>query len=485
MVIKNETTINYVRAYIWDLNKNEYEPIYTEPKFHISSNGLVKTSILKNKIHPYNNCFYKDKSNSEEKHIYDLINGTNNNDEFSFKKRMKDGVKHINHEPIKVCPITGTIISGNTRLKALLKINAEYAYVQYADHIYTKETPISVILDTLQKYNVSGKRNEYSKSSILKKFRELVFAKEKDTGEIFNSRKKIFKEFVRNFLSTYSLKEYELNILIRIESITNKKIKKDLLKNIDNYTYSDIKKLISRNKNKIIKIYNPNRFNFLEHLKKTPSIKQEIRHKIADKIIKLKEALQLYNKKLEKNVQLLTDKAFGFESFASTAILSHLTMSAAAITYDNHGMSCSTAASDKGSDDIYFYDLSREAFKVNKNFHREMLDVKACNFNTTFSNTKIYGGPGFLHISEHEYIWPIFNNNFSKIFIMMTKLNKSDVKPDSKGGTVSLSDWYKNHFEKKDFHFIAGKIFEGNKVPEIEWENVEDLLNPKTDKEVI
>ena len=114
-----------------------------------------------------------------------------------------------------------------------------------------------------------------------------------------------------------------------------------------------------------------------------------------------------------------------------------------------------------------------------------MLDVKACNFNTTFSNTKIYGGPGFLHISEHEYIWPIFNNNFSKIFIMMTKLNKSDVKPDSKGGTVSLSDWYKNHFEKKDFHFIAGKIFEGNKVPEIEWENVEDLLNPKTDKEVI
>jgi hypothetical protein len=485
MVIKNKTNINYVKAYVWNTIKKQYESSFIEPKFDIPSNGIVKTSVLKQKIHPCNNLFYKDNSNSEEKHIDDLINGTSSNDEFSFKKRMEDGVDRVNHEPIKVCPITGIVMSGNTRVKALLKIGAKYCYVQYADHVYSKETPISVILDTLQKYNVSGKRNEYSKSSILKKFKELAFAKEKETGEALNPRKKIFKEFIRNFLSTYSLKDYELNILFRIDTIQNKKIKEDLLKNLDQYTYNDIKKITSSNKNKIIKVYNPNRFKFVEHLKNTPSLKEEIRHKISDKIIKLKEALQLRSKRLEKNVELLTDKVFGFESNATTAIFSHLTMSAVALAYDNHGMFCKTAASDKGSDDMYFPNLSEKAFKINKNFYREMLDVKACNFCSSFFNTKIYGGPGFLHIAEHEYIWPVFNDNFSKIFIMMATLNKNDVKPDSKGGTVSLSDWFKNHFEKKDFHFIAGKIFQGNKVPEIEWENVEDLLNPKTDKEVI
>jgi len=468
--------MNKVKAYIWNVKEKKWELNYVKPKFYIPPDGLVEISRLKNKIHPLNNRFYKDKSNSEEKHIYDLINGTNNNDEFSFKKRMKDGVKKLNYDPILVCPITGTIMGGNTRKEALEEIEAEYAYVQYAQHIYTKETPHSVMLETLQKYNTSGKRNEYSKSSVLKKFKELVFAQEKDTGEIFNPRKKIFKEFHRNFLSTYSLKEYELNILTRIESITDTKIKEEILKNINDYSYTEIKKLIFRNKNNIKKIYNPDRFNFLDHLRKTSSLKQEIRDKIANKIIELKKTLQFFSKRLGKNVQLLTDKDFGFEPNASATLLSHLTMCAVAMSYDNHRMPCNTAATDVGSDDIHFPEETKKALKINKLFYRVILDVKASNWNTSFYNTKIHGGPGFLHISEHEYIWPIFNDNYSKIFIMMATLNKNDVKSDSKGGSVSLMDWFKNHFEKKDFHFIAGKIFKGNKIPEIQWENVEDLL---------
>jgi len=474
-----------IKAFCYDFNINDFKSTYIKPKFKIPSNGLIKVSTLIKYIHPLNNTLYTDKSCSEEKHIHNLIYGTGDNDQFSFKKRIQDGIERVNHEPIKMCPITGIIKSGNTRAKALDEVGAEYAYVQYADHIYNEKIPISFQLKVLEKYNTAGKRNEYSISSIYKKINEMKYAKEKETGEIFNPRKKIFKEFIRSFLSTYSLKEYELNILLRIETIQNKKIKENLLKNLNNHTFNDIKKIIARNKNKITKVYNPNRFNFLKHLKENPFLRKDIRHNISSCMIKLKNNLQLYDKKSEKMIELMTNKKFGFEPFSTTGFLSHLTMSSVAVSYNNYGLECQTAASDVGSDDIYFTNLSEIAFKKNKNFHSEMIDIKACNYGTSFFNTKIYGGPGFLHISEHEYIIPIFNNNFSKIFIMMATLNKDDVKSDSKGGTVSLSDWYKNHFEKKDFHFIAGKIFEGNKVPEIEWENVEDLLNPKTDKEVI
>jgi len=479
--------MNTIKAYDYNLKTGAFELKNIVPKFIIKDN-LVSVKTLNEKKHPLNKNFYKDSitNNKEEKHINDLVNGTGENDEFSFKKRYKDGLWNINHEPIKVCPYTGTIWGGNSRAEGLEKVGALDGYTVYADHIYNKKIPESVQLKIIQDYNLKGKRNEHSKSTIWQKFNELRIANEKDTGEVFNTRKKIFKSFIRDFLSTYQLKEYELNILLRIEKIEDDKVKKDLLLNIDDLSYNNIKKLISKAKTiKTNKVYNPDRFKFLEDLKQKPSLRKAIRYNIAKTIERSFNNTTIYSNKLKKEIPLMKDKTFGFETSAIIAHLSHITMSATAMAYFDQGYEVQTAAQDIGTDDIYFTGKSEKAWLLNKDFYREMLDVKACLMQASFSTTKISGGPGFIHISEHEYIWPIFNDNFTKIFLMMATLNKNDVRPDKSGGTVSLSDWFKNHYEKKDFYFIAGNIFEGNKKPEIQWENVKDLLNPKTDKEVI
>jgi hypothetical protein len=463
--------------------KNQcWELVEIEPKFKIN-NGTLPISILKTLKNPHNIKSYT--TLDEKSNVKSLIEGQNVDDTFSMKKRLDDGLIP-NSESIKICPITGIIWSGHNRLDGGIEINAKEMKVEYADHIFDENIPPSEVVKILQDYNVSGKRNEYLKSSILKKFKSLKVEKENETNEPFNSKSKVHKKSYREFVNRHNTTYKEINILLSIDTIKNKKIKQDLLNNVDNKSYNEIDKIVKNNNKKINKIYNPNRFNFNNFLKDQPTLVNDIRNIFAKDMLKLLNNFTYYDNVLENNINRVTDKKYGMETNAITTMLSHLCMSTTCTAFRYAGLECNTAAAATNTPDIQFTLLTKLAKTINKNFDMEKIEIKAANFNTSLSDTKIYGGPGFALINPHEYIIPIFNADFSKIFMMLTTLTKEDVKREGNDkGVVTLSDWFKNHFYKKDFHFIAGKIYQGNKRPEIEWEDVKNLLNPKTDKEVI
>jgi hypothetical protein len=358
--------------------------------------------------------------------------------------------------------------------------------VEYAEHIFSKNIPPSEVVKILQDYNVSGKRNEYLPSSILKKFKSLKVEKENETNEPFNSKSKVHKKSYREFVNRHNTTYKEINILLSIDTIKDNKIKEDLLKNIDKKSYNEIDKIVKNNNKKIEKIYNPNRFNFINYAKEQPKLVKNIRNIFAENVLKILSNFSYYDKVLNKNINRVTDKKYGMETNAITTMLSHLCMSTTCTAFRYSGLECNTAAAATNTPDIQFTFLTKQSKAINENFDMEKIEIKAANYNTSLSDTKIYGGPGFALINPHEYIIPIFNADFSKIFMMITTLTKEDVKREGNDkGVVTLSDWFKNHFQKKDFHFIAGKIYQGNKRPEIEWEDMKNLLNPKTDKEVI
>jgi hypothetical protein len=463
--------------------KNQcWELVEIEPKFKIN-NGTLPISILKTLKNPHNIKSYT--TLDEKSNVKSLIEGQNVDDTFSMKKRLDDGLIP-NSESIKICPITGIIWSGHNRLDGGIEINAKEMKVEYADHIFDENIPPSEVVKILQDYNVSGKRNEYLKSSILKKFKSLKVEKENETNEPFNSKSKVHKKSYREFVNRHNTTYKEINILLSIDTIKNKKIKQDLLNSVDNKSYNEIDKIVKNNNKKINKIYNPNRFNFNNFLKDQPTLVNDIRNIFAKDMLKLLNNFTYYDNVLKNNINRVTDKKYGMETNAITTMLSHLCMSTTCTAFRYAGLECNTAAAATNTPDIQFTLLTKLAKTINKNFDMEKIEIKAANFNTSLSDTKIYGGPGFALINPHEYIIPIFNADFSKIFMMLTTLTKEDVKREGNDkGVVTLSDWFKNHFYKKDFHFIAGKIYQGNKRPEIEWEDVKNLLNPKTDKEVI
>jgi hypothetical protein len=471
-----------IKAYKYNVENQHWYPVEVEPKIEIK-NGILPVTLLETFKNPYNTKSYT--SLDEKDNVQSLVDGCNEDDTFSMKKRIDDGFIP-NLEAVKICPITGKIWGGHNRLDGVKKLGAKFMKSEYADHIFSEDIPPSEVVKILQDYNVAGKRNEYKKSSLLKKFLALKIEKEKETGEVFTAKSKIHKKSYREFLSSCNAIHKEINILLSIDTIKNNNIKTELLKNIDNKSYSEIDKIVKNNNKKINKVYNPNRFNFINFLKERPSLVNDIRTIFAKDMLKLLTNFNYYDNVFKNNINRVTDKKYGMEKNAITTFLSHLCMSTTCTSFRYAGLECNTAAAATNTPDIQFTTLTKQAKAINENFDMEKIEIKAASYNTSLSDTKIYGGPGFALINPHEYIMPIFNADFSKIFMMLATLTKEDVKREGNDkGVVTLGDWFKNHFHKKDFHFIAGKIYQGNKRPEIEWEDVQDLLNPRTVKEVI
>ena len=156
-----------MKFYDYNFKKLRWELVEIEPIFKIK-NGTLPISILKKLKNPHNIKSYI--SLDEKANVKSLTEGQNKDDTFSMKKRLDDGLTP-NSEAIKICPITGTIWSGHNRLDGGTEIGATEMKVEYAEHIFKENIPPSEVVKILQDYNVSGKRNEYSKSSILKKLR--------------------------------------------------------------------------------------------------------------------------------------------------------------------------------------------------------------------------------------------------------------------------------------------------------------------------
>jgi len=166
---------------VWVTIKENFEKIEITPKIILEEHpeGDKKiVSIKKIKPNPLNAELYPEVEIVESaKDLAYGIDRTGTQDQ-CMKKRMLEGLI-VNHEPIKICPITGTIFSGHTRYYAALMLGVKYVYVVYADEIYSKDIPEEVMTKILQHYNYY-KRSEFSfKQQVFKTKNEIRLIEKK------------------------------------------------------------------------------------------------------------------------------------------------------------------------------------------------------------------------------------------------------------------------------------------------------------------
>jgi hypothetical protein len=476
------TNIIYkVKAVKYNVSTNMMEEVDIEPniKFnYVPSIAGTVVSIDKIKPNPWNEIFYP--KEQEERNIKVLVHGTDGsgNESTCMVYRIKKG-RTPNHEAIKVCPITGIIWSGHNRYWAAIEAGAKEVLVTYAVEIYSEDIPQTLMLEILHQYN-NGKRSEFTLIRQVEKVMATVNVVEKQFNVIYkkNMKKKTkekFEKFFQPLLDSFNEKKmsYIKNLILigqQPEKIKNK-IFEDITEGRLALTQA-LKDL--RVVQKKPYIYNPNRFNFLNHY---DNHNIAFQRKALDYITQARDAY--FNNMVIKTedgnpFNIITDPLNGNEKPKKTAVLSDVVMSIFSKIYNELGIEAITAGTATNSADIQFPKLTAIARLLNKNYPAEEIEVKAAVFKN--GNAIFFGGPDMKkHIKD--YLIAVFNEDHSQIFLCMTTINGPiDVKSGSKDKTtMDLCTILQNH--KKDIRFILGHTDNDN----ITFKN----LTPKTIKEVI
>ena len=316
-----------------------------------------------------------------------------------------------NYEEAEVCEYTGYVLKGNNRnivARGITKADGtvmpsyEYLYAQKAPVRYDKMSP-QERADYLQEANTKGKRNEYDVRTIVKSHNYLLSLHEKSDDFVVNKKRWRDTPTYKNFLVYRRIEAAKLRRLVYIgkklpELLT--KIQKDGLAIGTAYNQAFGKVSTSL-------VYDPERFKFLPHLDKNPSIKTSISKNI-------KTAMTHINKiplGLDNELLLHHDQ-FGIEKNQITAIYSNIINSVAARVFSHYatedfntvartGREYQISDQGKSRPDIVFTALS----KPNKEFQNELIEVKAASYNKTPSSMIYYGGPGAKMCTEHEYFF--------------------------------------------------------------------------------
>jgi len=476
------TNIIYkVKAVKYNVSTNMMEEVDIEPniKFnYVPSIAGTVVSIDKIKPNPWNEIFYPVKQ--EERNIKVLVYGTDGSGTEStcMAYRIKKG-RTPNHEAIKVCPITGIIWSGHNRYWAAIMAGAKEVLVTYAVEIYSEDIPQTLMLEILHQYN-NGKRSEFTLIRQVEKVMATINVVEKQYNVMYkkNMKKKtkeLFEKFFQPLLDSFNEKKmaYIKNLILigqQPEKIKNK-IFEDITEGRLALTQA-LKDL--RVVQKKPYIYNPNRFNFVNHYDNNSIAFQR---KAFDYLTQARNAyFNNLNVKTEdgKSFNFITDTINGNESPKKTAVLSDIVMSMFSKIYNEFGVEAQTAGMATNSADIQFPKLTAEARLLNGLYPAEEIEVKAAVFKN--DNAVFYGGPDMKkHIKD--YLIAVFTEDHSKVFLFMTTINGPlDVKSGSKDKTImDLKTILQNH--KNNIRPILGYIDNDN----IEFKN----LTPKTVKEVI
>ena len=384
------------------------------------------------------------------------------------KARLKNG-DIVNREPVQICCMTGKIWSGHTRYFSAKLIGAKYLYVVYADEVYSDNINEGVMLKILHEYNLY-KRAELSFKQQVNKTKALIKVIQienkwidinplTETTTIFN---KIYRNRLADLQKSFLNKEHKnLKYIKNIIKIIYSGFYKRIVKEIDEGTLalsSAIKELNQSNKKSYI--INPNRFNFLEHFDKTPSVKLKMKKYFSQ------ARFNYFNTDIIKtddlgDINIVTNKIVGNEQPKKTGVLSDKMMSTLAIVYKELGFDTITAGHATNSADIQFAGLTKIARQLNINNPAEEIEVKAGVMKD--DNATFYGGPDMKkHIKA--YLLAMFNKDHSKAFMFLTDINGPlIVKTGTKDKTtMDFKTILKYH--KDDIRPIYGSLDNNNEI---------------------
>ena len=464
--------MNRLEKLLWNNQKEIFTREKVIPKIELKDHpdGDKKIVLLKHiKPNPQNGELYPEEEIRESaKDLAYGIDRTGTQDQ-CMKKRMKEGLI-VNHEPIKICPITGVIFSGHTRYYAALMLGAEYIYVVFADEVYSDDIPEDDMTKILQHYNYF-KRSEFSfKQQVFKTKNEMRLIEKKynlppgililiGNSHYFNKYYKERMTFLQNVFLNKKAKDlrYIKNIIKIIQSGECDRIVKEIEEGVLALSRA-IKELNQSNKKSYI--INPNRFNFLDHFDKTIAVKLKMKNYFSQ------ARFNYFNTDIIKteslgNINIVTNKVVGNEQPKKTGVLSDKMMSTLAIVYKELGFDTITAGHATNSADIQFAGLTKIARQLNINNPAEEIEVKAGVIKD--DNATFYGSADMKkHIKS--YLLSIFNKDHSKAFMFLTDINGPlVVKTGTKDKTtMDFKTILKYH--KDDIRPIYGSLDNNNEI---------------------
>jgi hypothetical protein len=464
--------MNHLEKLLWNNHRKIFTREKVIPKIKLKDHpdGDKKIVLLKHiKPNPQNGELYPEEEIKESaKDLAYGIDRTGTQDQ-CMKKRMKEGLI-VNHEPIKICPITGVIFSGHTRYYAALMLGAEYIYVVFADEVYSDDIPEDDMTKILQHYNYY-KRSEFSfKQQVFKTKNEIRLIEKKynltpgililvGNSYYFNKYYKERMTFLQNVFLNKKAKDlrYIKNIIKIIQSGDCDRIVKEIDEGV--LALSSAIKELNQSKKKLY-VVNPKRFNFLKHFDKTKSIKSKMKNYFSQ------ARFNYFNTDIIKtedlgNINIVTDKVVGNEQPKKTGVLSDKMMSTLAIVYKELGFDTITAGHATNSADIQFPGLTKLARQLNIDNPAEEIEVKAAVLKD--DNAMFYGAADMKkHIKT--YLLAMFNKDHSKAFMFLTDINGPLVVKTGTKDKTTMDFKTILQYHKDDIRPIYGSLDNNNEI---------------------
>lgn len=412
----------------------------------IDTQGYVEISTLTH--HPLNELLYPLKYHEED--IALLADKL-------VEEQEKTGVP--NHTPIVICKETGTIFSGNFRVRSAKSKGIKKLKAVYASKIYNAKDDQSDELKFLEKFNIDGKRDEYNERVLLRRYSIHNKLYEQKYGKVMNAK-------LRNQFATENrYDQVKFKYLIQIEENDP-----NLLEKVLDGKMTIQKALRVLGKVKDPRKYNPDRFNFFKALDKYPSIQKNA-------VMKAYECIGQF-KNMGNNI--IHDEKMGWEVNQLTGVMSNIWMSALVYGFNKTNveeLQAQTPRNRQGYADLHFQNLTD---KFGPEFLSERIEVKVGTWNTTCSQTVVYGGMGSVRVSAHEYLIAFHNQKLNKHLVILTTMDKNDWKTDGKdaNATMTLSHWFNKYHNQKDkYRILVGDIYKGNKSIEVTWGDMPQVLD--------
>lgn len=399
-----------------------------EPTFIIKDNKM-KVSELKKC--PENEFYYTEQN---EKDIENLVR--------DYKDRMSKGAEFVNTDAIHVCPKTKIIWSGHNRFEAAIRADAKYVRVCYADYVYDKrdlnETQIKEILQHFNKL----KRNEQGLSNLFLKI------------ESISTNGKLTKKQKDKFCEDWNLHIQDLNALISINTIPDKRKRNKVIKDLDNLipTTKELKKVILLAKQK--KPKKPKKFfPWVRYYLKHPYLLKET---LLETVLKMKVEMLLTDSRTSRPHK----KHWGQK--AITPLVSHTINDSHCATERLHGTigkKCEMESAPLNSDDkkeqydfdLYFPALKRHGFDYE-------LEVKSKS-DKTEKDCFVFGPGGSRIETPKPYIFVEYNKEMTKFYLMFAMILGKDIKSSA----FDINKYINSHKENKDFILVHGEV-EDNKI---------------------
>ena len=369
------------------------------------------------------------------------------------KEMEKTGIP--NYNPIEICAKAGVIFSGHSRFLAAKRIGEEYLRVKLSDTVYDPTRPEIEQINILQSYNEDdGKRNESLPTTAVNVFRVMENAH-------FDEYRDKIKAAERNaFALGRSIDKDDFFAYLKID-----KYDTDLLRKVcdpnDPTSFTEAKKIVNKGNKKPKKPVDPNKFNKYNYMIENP----EIGNYIMVESLKYLDALE--NLKCG-GILPFFEGDHSWEPNQKTGIISNVFMTTASQAFDKSGITARTP-NKGGQPDISFPTKSRTGYEPDK------LEIKAASWNKM--GTKFYCSPFIRTMNPVDHLLVVHNEQYNKWLVLMTVLNPGDWSGGQKDATVSLQQWYDNHYKNtNEYIFLAGNIYQGNKGPEVKWAEKKDFL---------